>query len=93
MSHEWTTLDNALPRKNLRDRRTSRKPFSGRGFLSGRQPSQCQFEQLEPRQMLTEVAPNFGLVDVNPSSSTYDQSVSPRDYLGGVSAWYFGKST
>jgi hypothetical protein len=42
---------------------------------------------------LTEIVPNFGLMDVNPTSSTYSQAVSPRDYLGEVSAWYFGHAT
>ena len=37
--------------------------------------------------------PDFQLVDVNPNSSTYNQAVSPRDYLGQVSAWYFGHAT
>lgn len=36
---------------------------------------------------------DFGLLDVNPSSPRADQIVSPRDYLGSVSAWYFGHST
>ena len=37
--------------------------------------------------------PDFGLVDVNPTSSTYQQAVSPRDYLKQVSGWYFGHAT
>jgi hypothetical protein len=36
------------------------------------------------------VMPDFALKDVNPASATFDQDVSPRDYLDGVSAWYFG---
>lgn len=36
---------------------------------------------------------DFLLLDVNPSSVTFDQPVSPRDYLMRVSAWYFGHST
>ncbi len=36
---------------------------------------------------------DFGLLDVNPTSPRADQIVSPRDYLGSVSAWYFGHST
>lgn len=39
------------------------------------------------------VAPDFSLIDVNPSSSTAGKAVSPRDYLGQISAWYFGHST
>lgn len=39
-----------------------------------------------------EAAPDFGLVDVNPASPMYNQTVSPRDYLGEVSVWMFGFS-
>lgn len=37
--------------------------------------------------------PNFSLLDVNPTSATAAQPVSPRDYLQQVSAWYFGHAT
>lgn len=37
--------------------------------------------------------PDFHLVDLNPASSRYNQSISPRDYLEQVSAWYFSHST
>jgi len=37
--------------------------------------------------------PDFGLLDVNPNSSTTGTLVSPRDHLGHVSAWYFGHAT
>jgi hypothetical protein len=40
-----------------------------------------------------DVVPDFSVVDVNPSSARYEEAVSPRDYLGGISAWYFGHST
>jgi hypothetical protein len=39
------------------------------------------------------IVPDFALTDVNPNSSTYNQAVSARDYLGQVSAWYFGHAT
>jgi hypothetical protein len=39
------------------------------------------------------IAPDFALEDVNPASSLYQTTVSPRDFLGKVSAWYFGHST
>ncbi len=39
------------------------------------------------------IVPDFALTDENPASSTYQKSVSPRDYLGQVSAWYFGHAT
>jgi hypothetical protein len=34
--------------------------------------------------------PDFELLDVNPDSDTFDQNVSPRDYLQQASGWYFG---
>ena len=46
-----------------------------------------------PQNPPPAVAPDFALPDVNPTSATYDQAVSPRDYLQKVSAWYFGHAT
>ncbi len=40
-----------------------------------------------------EPLPNFSLEDTNTTSPIYTQSVSPRDYLEQVSAWYFGHSS
>jgi hypothetical protein len=40
-----------------------------------------------------ELVADFSLVDVNPNSATYNQAVSPRDYMGQLSAWYFGHGT
>ena len=37
--------------------------------------------------------PDFALLDVNPNSPSSATQVSPRDYQGKVSAWYFGHST
>lgn len=39
-------------------------------------------------EVQTEV-PDFALEDVNDTSSTFGQSVSPRQYLEKVSGWYF----
>lgn len=36
---------------------------------------------------------DFSLQDVNPNSSSHNELVSPRDYVGQVSAWYFGHAT
>ncbi len=36
---------------------------------------------------------DFSLIDVNTTSATFDTPVSPRDYLGKVSGWYFGHAT
>ena len=38
-------------------------------------------------------AENFRLPDVNPTSTTFNTDVSPRDQLGNVSGWYFGSAT
>jgi hypothetical protein len=35
----------------------------------------------------------FSLQDVNPNSARSGEMVSPRDYVGSVSAWYFGHAT
>jgi hypothetical protein len=39
------------------------------------------------------LVPDFALRDVNATSSTFDEDVSPRHYLGRISAWYFGTAT
>ena len=36
---------------------------------------------------------DFSLPDINPSSPTVGQNISPRDYLQQISGWYFIKST
>lgn len=36
---------------------------------------------------------DFSLVDENPASATSAQNVSPHDFDGRVSAWYFGHSS
>lgn len=36
---------------------------------------------------------DFNLPDQNPTSPRAGQSISPRDYLGDVSGWYFIHST
>ena len=48
-------------------------------------------EWLESRRLLA-VTP-FSLEDVNPTSATYGQMVSPADFAGQTSAWYFAHST
>lgn len=40
-----------------------------------------------------DALPEFAVADVNPSSPRYNSDVSPRDYLGQISAWYFGHAT
>ena len=36
--------------------------------------------------------PDFSLEEVNASSATYGELISPSDFLGKASAWYFGHS-
>ena len=46
-----------------------------------------------PAESRADIVPDFALLDTNPSSSSYDEPVSPRDFLQQMSAWYFGHST
>lgn len=39
------------------------------------------------------VKPDFSLTDVNDTSPSAGDPVSPRDYLERVSAWYFAHAT
>lgn len=39
------------------------------------------------------IAPDFGLLDVNEGSASFDEVVSPRDYLEKVSGWYYTHAT
>jgi len=59
-------------------------------------------ESLESRQLLDasgvlaaagEPGDAFTLLDVNPTSPTYDQMVSPATYNGEATAYYFMHST
>jgi len=40
-----------------------------------------------------QVMPDFLLADVNPTSQTFGNDVSPRDSLGMITAWYFASGT
>lgn len=65
-----------------------------------------RFEALETRRLLDaaafaaaegeglgETVPTFQLLDVNPTSSTHNQSVGPNDFAQQTTLWYFGHST
>ncbi len=66
-------------------------PLAGCSFdLSVGGPDSTVFEPPEPGD---EVMPEFSLVDVNEDSARFGEAVSPRDYLGQISAWYFGRAT
>ena len=47
----------------------------------------------EPTEPNDDALPDFSVADVNPGSARYGEAVSPRDYLGQISAWYFGSSS
>lgn len=84
-----------------------RRTVTSRRGHRGTNRSTLAYERLEPRLVLMggsypygsnplpmdSVAPDFEIVDANPASATYIQTVSPRDYLGQVSVWLFGWST
>jgi len=60
-------------------------------FVSG-----CKYEP--PTAIEDEVdegipAIDFVFTDLNPTSSTHDQTISPRDYINSVTAWYFAGAT
>lgn len=40
-----------------------------------------------------ELVPDFSLEDVNASSASFGALVSPRDFEGIPSAWYFGHAS
>ncbi|MCA9729240.1 MAG: hypothetical protein KC729_16250 [Candidatus Eisenbacteria bacterium] len=40
-----------------------------------------------------ETRPDFTALDVNPNSATHGEMVSPSDYIGSISAYYFGHAT
>ena len=49
--------------------------------------------QPEPPTVPSNANSDFTLVDQNNTSNRHAEPVSPRDYLGKVSGWYFGHST
>jgi hypothetical protein len=53
----------------------------------------CSHHHDPVRPAANQPAPDFSLVDQNPASATAGTAVSPRQYLGKVSAWYFGHAT
>lgn len=46
----------------------------------------------DPPPLVPDAMPDFAAEDVNPASPSFRSEVSPRDYLGKFSAWYFGHS-
>lgn len=51
-------------------------------------------EALEARHLMAgDPLANFALRDVNTRSDTYNNFVTPRQFEGQISAWYFGHAT
>ena len=50
----------------------------------------CEDDPVTPS---ARVVSDFSLIDVNPNSGSHGEAVSPRKYVGSVSAWYFGHAT
>lgn len=46
-----------------------------------------------PERLTSAPVPDFSLRDLNTTSASFGQDISPRSRLGSVSAWYFGHST
>lgn len=56
-----------------------------------RRPFRLSTESLERRDLF--VVPDFSLADVNPQSASHNDNISPRDFVGDVSGWYFIHTT
>jgi hypothetical protein len=53
----------------------------------------CEPAPVDLWQPSVNPMPDFLLEDCNPGSPSVGQKISPRQYLGKISAWYFGAST
>ena len=85
----------------MKRRRETRRPARTRRLVG--------FESLEGRRVLDaaglavpdiaegeslgDQVNQFSLEDLNPTSATMGQQISPADFQGQISAWYFGHST
>lgn len=74
---------------------TSNAPLGTYNLIANDLSNPANYEALKAliRGGPAEPAPDFQVVDVNPNSPTSTQDVSPRDYIGNVSAYYFGAAT
>lgn len=76
----------SIPRGRVASRRPRLETLESRRLLHGGVDSLVA----EPAEGEDAPMPDFSLVDVNQTSPTHGQLVSPRDRLQEVSAWYFG---
>lgn len=73
--------------------------------MRAQQRRNLRFEQLDSRLLFaadlggalqaegeSQPLPDFSLLDVNATSTTANQQVSPRDFVGRVSGYYFGNA-
>jgi hypothetical protein len=93
MSSLWTRINRFFRSGKRHRHRAVRRPVLE--SLSSRIPfdaSGLVFETTAEGEGTGE-APEFSLPDVNPNSPRSGQRVSPHDYDGRVTAWYFTHST
>lgn len=82
-----TLADDTIPAADTADGQSwSCRVAVNDGFEDGEPATATAFVSAGP-------APDFAIDDVNTTSATFDQVVSPRDYLEKVSGWYFGHAT
>jgi hypothetical protein len=74
---------------------TSNVPLGTYNLIANDLANPANYEALKGllRGGPAEPAPDFLVSDVNPNSTTANQDVSPRDYVGQVSGYYFGAAT
>ncbi len=65
----------------------------GPGAVDAPEPSDEGPGAIDAPEPSDEALPDFSVIDANAGSARYKEVVSPRDYLGQISAWYFGQST
>jgi len=62
-------------------------------FLFGLIVAGCNGSTSPPTSGTPNPVPDFALMDVNPTSTTFNLAVSPRNYTGQTTGWYFGSAT
>ena len=71
------------------ERLESRQLFAVDGFSGSPETAAV----LAPGEGEEAQVTDFSLLDTNVNSATYNRPVSPRDYLGQLSVWYFGHAS
>lgn len=81
------TLNRRPAEQARRHRRLVAERLESRWLLAG------MADDFEFAEGEDAIAPDFAIVDLNANSDTYEDAVSPRDYLQQVSGWYFTYAT